>query len=435
MREINWRTYGETVIHPLTIGLILVLGVLIVLLHKRRNSIIPFLVGSLLITELQRVVVFSLDFNMIKIMLIFVWARIIFDSEPIEIKLNRIDKAFIIWTVSTIVFYTLLWQSSGAFVNRIGYVFNGVGIYFLFRLMVKSFDDVHFIINVLLFIALAFAGAMFIECLTRRNLFSFFGGVPEYTFIREGRLRCQGAFSHPILAGTFGASLLPFFVYLWITGGRNRLKALAGMISSTIITVASASSGPIMTYMAGLFALLLWPARRHLKALKWGTLFALIGLHLAMEAPVWALIARVGTVGGSTGYHRYALIDNFIRRFGEWFLVGTKSTAHWGWGLQDVTNQYVRIGIDGGLVTLLCFIALIALCFKGLGKALSEFEDHKLPRLCVWALGSTLFAHLVSFFGVSYFDQIVAVWYLLLGAVSSVSTFNAESYEQQVGIG
>ncbi len=74
-----------------------------------------------------------------------------------------------------------------------------------------------------------------------------------------------------------------------------------------------------------------------------------------MEAPVWHLISRVSLASGSTSYFRYQLIDHFFRRFSEWAVVGTRSTAHWFWGAQDITNQYILEAVRGGLVTLICF--------------------------------------------------------------------------------
>lgn len=35
----------------------------------------------------------------------------------------------------------------------------------------------------------------------------------------------------------------------------------------------------------------------------------------------------------------------------------------------------------------------------------------------VWTLGVTLFAHCLSFISVTYFDQIIVLWYWLLAAI------------------
>ena len=67
--------------------------------------------------------------------------------------------------------------------------------------------------------------------------------------------------------------------------------------------------------------------------------FLAVVIHFIREKPVWHLILRLSVITGGTGYHRYQLIDAFINNFSEWALAGTDGTAHWGWGLQDTTNQ------------------------------------------------------------------------------------------------
>jgi hypothetical protein len=144
-----------------------------------------------------------------------------------------------------------------------------------------------------------------------------------------------------------------------------------------------------------------------------------------MKAPVWFLMARVGVFSGSTGYHRANLIDQAIRNFPEWWLIGTKSNAEWGYGLSDVTNQYVWEGINGGLLTLLLFIAIIAYCFKTIGQALRVAEHKSIGvRICLWAMGAALFAHVITFLSVPYFDQSIVPWYLLLAMISSTVTWS-----------
>jgi len=148
---------------------------------------------------------------------------------------------------------------------------------------------------------------------------------------------------------------------------------------------------------------------------------ALIGLQLAMNAPFWALIIRVSVVGGSTGYHRYALIDATVRNFSEWFLVGVRSTGHWGWGLRDVTNMYVRVAVDGGLIGLVLFVSIIILSFRSLWRLLWSIENDKPQQIFLWVIAASLFTHTVSFYGVSYFSgQIICFWYMTVAMASTL---------------
>jgi hypothetical protein len=260
---------------------------------------------------------------------------------------------------------------------------------------------------------------MFVEKMTGQNFFAVFGGVPAITPVRDGVLRCMGPFGHPILAGTVGAALLPLFVALWWQGSGNRLQALLGIASSSIIVAVSGSSGPVMTCTAALVGLAMWPMRRHMRLVRWGILLVLVGLHLVMKAPVWFLIARANVFSASTGFHRALLIDLAIRHFGEWWLVGTKLYPEWDLGMFDVTNEFVWNAVNGGLITLLLFVGIIALCFRAIGRAIQALEgEPRKVQVYLWAMGASLFSHVITFISVQYFDQTIVIWYLLLAMIS-----------------
>ena len=149
----------------------------------------------------------------------------------------------------------------------------------------------------------------------------------------------------------------------------------------------------------------------------------LVGLQLVMKAPVWALIARVDLVGGSTGYHRYKMVDNFIKKFGEWWLVGEQSTKHWGWMMDDTCQEYIQMGIRGGVLSLVLFIALFVFIFGITGRALKRYDYDFGLQHRFWALGVTAFTHLVAFFGIAYFDQSVFQLYFLFAVAASLENY------------
>jgi hypothetical protein len=288
--------------------------------------------------------------------------------------------------------------------------------------LIRDQSDVNRTIKVFAVICATAAVFMLVEQMTGRNLFSVFGTVKDFTAVRDGRLRSQGPFAHPILTGTFGATLVPLFVGLWWQSPRSKPFAALGFISAIVMIITSASSTPLLALMAGIGALFFWGLRNYMRPLRWAVVLALVMLHLIMKAPVWALIARTDVVGGSSGYHRYELVNQLITRFGEWWLVGTKSTEQWGWNIGDTANQYVDGGVMGGLLTLVLFIAIIWQGFRSLGRARKAIKGDRRAQLLVWALGAALFSHAVAFMGISYFDQTIFGWYALLAMIAALST-------------
>lgn len=411
-------------ISPLGLGFTLVMCALLLGL-PRRYALVPVIVLVCFMTMGERLIIAGLDFPMLRILMLAGWARVILRGEMRIGKLNAIDKGLVAFMISSIVTYTILWGTSDAFINRLGQAYNLFGSYFLFRFLVRDVDDVVRVLKIMAFCVIPLACAMLLENASGRNVFAIFGGVPLITAIRNGAVRCQGPFAHPILAGTFGATLFPLFVGLWRQGSQSRLVSLAAMLSSVVIVLASASSGPVVALLAGIVSLSLWPLRKHMRVIRWGVLLALVGLELVMTAHVWFLIARLDIISGSTSYYRAYLIDRFIVNFSDWWLFGIKNTGVWAdvnLGLHDRTNQYIVYGADGGLSTLLLFILVIAYSFRAVGLTIRGLKENS-PQLqfFVWALGAALFSHVVNYFSVSYFDQNGVNWYLLLAMISTVS--------------
>jgi hypothetical protein len=393
---------------------------LLILTVPRRLILSPFLLGGIVLPLGLTLVVGSLHLFMFRILLVFAWLRV-FGSAHFKLgRLHVLDKLVLLFVATEVFAYTLLWQSGAAFVNRLGLAFNAIGAYFFFRHVITDMAQVHRTLKVLASIAGLIAVCAIIEQTTTRNLFSLFGGVSAFSEIRDGRLRCQGPFAHSILAGTFGATLFPIFVSMWWQA-KGKLWAVLGSSASVVIVVVSSSSGPVLTLLAAVTALLMWPLRAYMRFIRWAIVAALAGLQLIMNGPVWALIGRASVFGSSSSDHRYELVDNFIRNVGEWWLLGLKSTAHWGWGMQDVSNNYVRVGIDSGFFGLLVFILIIVFSFKALGKGIRISTEDRGTKRCLWGLGASLFSHLVAFMGVSYWDQIILIWYFLLAIIASLT--------------
>jgi hypothetical protein len=264
------------------------------------------------------------------------------------------------------------------------------------------------------------------EVTTGHNPYALLGGAEAAKYAslvaRDDRFRAQGPFAHSITAGTFGAVLVPLFVALWWKGKRYHRVVMVGMVSATVITLACNSSTPVLAYAAGILALCFWPLRRQMRMIRWGILITLVVLQLVLKNPVWHLITRIDISGGSSSWHRFMLIDQCIRHFGDWWLMGVKDTSAWGWDMWDTANQYVGICDSSGLLPFLLFLTIIVYGFKFVGnarRAASKVKD-KQKALFFWAIGSALFANVVAFFGISYFDQTLVAWYALLAMLPAL---------------
>jgi hypothetical protein len=418
---------SETVLHPAVLLFVLVAGVLICI-WPRKRALATFLAASLLIPVDQVVLIGPAHFPMLRVLVLFGIVRIVKERITSGLRvlsggLKSLDLAVIFLAVVVALSGMLLFQVSGAIINQVGQLYTVFGVYFLLRSLIRSEEDVVSAIKTLAWITAVVAMVMTYEITTGHNPYAILGGAEASKYAslaaRDDRFRAQGPFAHAITAGTFGAVLLPLFVALWWKGTQHRKVAVVGVAAATVITLACNSSTPILAYAAGVLGLCLWPLRRRMRLIRWSIVLALIALQLVLKNPVWHLITRIDLTGGSSSWHRFMLIDQCIRHFGDWWLIGVKDTSVWGWDMWDTANQYVGLCDSSGLLAFVLFLAILVYGFKMLGKArrtASRVKD-KQSSLFYWALGSALFANVVAFFGISYFDQTMVAWYALLAMI------------------
>jgi hypothetical protein len=415
---------GDSVVTPFALGG-LVLAIFLILWLPRRHVIVPLLAGCLLLPFGITIVAFGLHLYALRLLLIAGWLRFAIGRDFTFPRFNSIDKWFLLCTLSNAVAFGILWGSLSAVTNRVAFLWNALGGYFLVRVFIRDKKDLVSSIKVLAILLIIIAPAMALEHITGHNAFSILG-APDLSDIRDGAIRAKGPFGHAIIAGTIGAMSMPLFAGLWWQGRQNRLLLGSGILSSAVMAIASASSTPIMTFGAGTLGLCLWSAREHLRVFRWGLALSILSLHLVMKAPVWMLIARTGGAIGGSGEHRAMLIDNFIRHFSEWWLFGTRTNADWGYDMWDVDNAFVGAGVGGGLIAFVAFIAVLAHAYKQVGRARRLVQSSRKDERLVWAMGASLFANTVGFFGIVYFDQSVMIWYMLLAMVSGTAMLHAD---------
>jgi len=414
---------GQTDVRAITLALVIVTSALLFCL-PRRYAFIPLLITAILVPLDQQVVLAGLHITMSRVLICLGWCRLLaaaLQHQRIIVALwNKIDMVFVLYCISNVVTYFVLWSGdSGALVNRLGFLYNACGIYFLARFFITKETDLTRVAKVLVWIFALVALGMTCEQLTGKNVFYVLGGVPPISVLREGKIRAQGPFVHPLTAGAIGATLIPLALGLWWVDKKQKWMALIGVIASVVMSITSRSSTALLTLAAGSVGISLWRCRRHLRALRWVIVLTLLVLHLVMKAPVWALLARIDLTGSSSGFHRYELVDQFIRRFSEWWLVGTRTTADWGWDMWDTINSYVAAGTSGGLLNFALFVAVFVIAFQQLGTRRKYAAQDPLLARQLWILGAMLFAHAVALFGIAYFDQSQFIWYTELALIGT----------------
>lgn len=366
----------------------------------------------------QRLVVLDLNFTALRVVLIAIMVRMLVRGEWNRIPPSSLDRLFAIWNVLRIVTFTILWFTAEAFINRMGLVLDAIALYYCFRSTIRELPDVVRATKVMAYILAPVAALMIVERATGFNQFSALGGVPAFSTVRDGIVRSQGPYSHPILAGTVGAIWLPLFLGLWKFRAA-RLASVTGILSGLAMVMTSGSSGPIMTLLFAVVAMSLWSLRKQMGLVRKGIVALLILLQLSMSEPIWFIFARINVLSASTGWHRSFLIDMAVKHFFEWFAVGIKDVAEWGVFAGDITNHYLIEGLRGGIATMAVFLLILARLFGLIGYTVRwERLLPKGQRFFVWTLGAMIAGHAATFFSVAYFEsQSMLHWFVTASMV------------------
>ena len=407
--------------HPVT-GAVTALAALLILVLPKKYVIVPFLLTIFLTPYSQQFYVGGIHIFIARILIMFGLIRIAASSKGSRIfagGFNSIDTAFVAWAVVRALCTYLEFLQSQALLNQCGFLFDVIGGYTLLRFFIRDQKDIVRVMGTLTIVVCVFAVTMTGERLFFRNLFGYIGGA-MYPSVREGAIRAQGTFEGPIRCGTFGAALMCMFAWLWQVKGK-RFAAVAGLVGATVMVVTSASSTPLLTYMAFMIGVAMWPLRKHMRQVRWGLVIFLIVLQIFMKAPIWFAINHVDLVAGNSGYHRAMLIDQCVRHFSDWWLIGAQTTGGWAFEMYDQANQFVSEAENGGLATFLLFLLIIIRCLSKVGKARKLVAGNRRDEWLMWLLGSSVFAYIVSFFGINFASQEGFAWTLLIAMICAAT--------------
>lgn len=411
--------------------LFLLVNVAALMFVPRKWAPIPLLASCFYMTIGQGVEVGPISLPIYRLILAAGLLRILLRGERLAGKINVIDKLVIVWA-AWMIFASFFHESGVPGAGPIyasGFVFNVFLVYFLSRVWCETLNDLVSVLTFVAWLLVPVALAMIAEHVLLRNYFgALFGGVSDGVYVRDGSVRAQGPFVHPLVAGTIGATTFPLMI------GIRRfapISALLGIAATLVMVVASTSSGPLMSLFIAIFGLFFWLRPSATKFARWGLLGIYLAAEIYMTRPAYYLISMIDLTGSSTGWHRSRLIEQAFSHIHEWWLFGTDFTFHWmgiavdeGGRHSDITNYYLWIGIIGGLPAMALIIAILWLAFRWVGRTAATLHNSRVSHhaFLAWCLGAGLLAHAVTSLSMSYTDQSVTFFWLNVGAISSLYT-------------
>jgi hypothetical protein len=412
-------------------AVILVVLIIVVLGASRWVALLGMMAGVMFLTEGQPIQVIGFNLFSLRFLELAGFIRVMARHEFSFRQMNRIDGALLLlYGYTTVVF---LFRSTEGVAYQIGVAMDAFLCYFTFRGLITGIEDVYWFLRAFIVLLVPYTLLVVFESMTDHNLFTLVGGVEGGShWLREGRPRCFGSFRQPDTLGMFSASFLPMYIGLACIA-EERKRAIIGIGLCLILAWAANSGGAVSGVAAGLVCWGFWRFRTEMRKVRWGIVSVLLLLALAMKAPIWYIFQRASAISGGDGWHRSYLIDVSYRHLSQWWLAGMPLSETTDWfpynlsstGAADITNQYVAFGLAAGVVSIALFIFLLTRAFSDLGKTLAAIRSYtgQTPdaEFLLWGLGAMLTVHIVNWFGIAYFDQMYAIWFMQLAIVSGLS--------------
>jgi hypothetical protein len=407
---------------------ILIPLIVLVLFAPQRWVLLGLMGGVLFLTQQQSIDVFGVNLTAIRGLECVCFTRLMVRREFLLFSFNGIDKSFLsVYAYTTLIF---LMRSDVGQVEMVGSWVDAMLCYFSFRTLIRDIEGFKWFLRAFVIILVPYVALLAIEMLTTKNPFVLMGALP-WDELRGGRIRAMGSFRNPSLQGTLGASLLPIYIGLAFTR-RGRISYLAGIGLCLMIVILSNSGGPLSAAAIGVAGWLCWAARRNMIIVRRTLVGIFVLLLVFMKAPVWYILDRVSLVSGGSGWHRAHLMEMAFRDLDHWWLAGMSLNLTKDWfpyilgitGAADITNTFIAVGIQAGLLAMALLIFLLVRAYRALGQAISAVRTTSAPNedeYLLWGLGCMLLTHIFSWFGITYFDQIYVIWFMHLAAISSIS--------------
>lgn len=259
------------------------------------------------------------------------------------------------------------------------------------------------------------------------NLPSYYGGVAEGQLVlnREyrlgGFLRAFGVFSHPILAGSIHASMIPLY---WFSGLASRYR-WAGVVAGALgfFSLSSAALIAITLSVVLIGADLL---RRRVRGASWWTVSAIAALvaaslQLASQNGLINVIIRY-TFDPSTASYRLTIWKYGLLAVREnpWFGIGYEvyNRPRSQLPSASVDAHFLALALSSGIVAAYALLAATLVAMLKLGLTASAGHGRGRDRDLLFAVNVALFILFFASMTVTFYNE-ARVWFMVVIALAA----------------
>ncbi len=372
----------------------------------------------------------TIDISIGRIVVTVLLLRCLFDSKISKsFKWTSVDT----WIVIAMITFTaplfIYLPFKQAFENRSGFLMDSLLAYMVTRLIITDYQRLIQVLKWLAFALVPLAAVGVFEAVTEWPPYeiifrhSRYFQYVSYYGTRWGFKRAVGPFSHTILFGCTFAIFFPLLYYLRNEQGKWRRRGLTFALAMVAGTMSSLSSGAWVAMIVAVFCVIMEKYKRWVKPMLICFAIGCILIAFISNRPFYHVIASYANPFGGGGWHRAKLIDLAIENFPQWWFLGYRGEDP-GWGptlgmeITDITNEFILAGVRYGIWGIIALCGLLWSVFHGIYKSYHRTRNPRL-RSFYWAAGSVLISITVTWISVSFFGQLIPLFYFIVGITAA----------------
>ena len=187
--------YGTTVVHPLTFLFMLLMASLVLFSRGHRVVLGVFLV-CVFLPNTQRIVLGTLDFSMVRIILVLAWGRVLLRGEYRGFSGSNLDRVFAAWVAFAAIIHVL---RGGSIPSGLATALDALAAFFLFRVLIRTRGQVFVFSRQMAWVGIVLGALMVLELVTQ---YKFILG-PGRSASGAADTRRSGSLRGAILASEF----------------------------------------------------------------------------------------------------------------------------------------------------------------------------------------------------------------------------------------
>jgi O-antigen ligase len=387
--------------------------------------------------------VFGVNFPSYRIALLLVSVPALWASLRDGVGSPRfMDAAVMIVGFWTMVSFTVIYGFEVGIVRGAGITIDTVLPYFITRTVIKSLDDLRYLL-VLCLPGLLFAGSVLLieslggKILLRPAFASVFGPMDSFvageasgtmavsTEIRMGLLRAVGPFPHPILAGIMMIGFLPLYYFSGL-----RSWPFIGGVLITLTGIFSLSSAAFLSLILAVGLIAIYHFKAYLPKISWWVITGMLSmaiwvLHMASKNGIVAVIARL-TFTPQTSFYRISIWEFGSASVAKhpWFGIGYGYWDRPKWMAESVDAHFLLLAMRHGLVVPIMLLAAIIFGLIRLGLIIPYL--HPKDRAFCIGLNICMIIYLLVGQTVNYFGSANLVLMAVIAFLASIVVWGDE---------